>query len=284
MAASRRACSRRSVPSKDWLTPCTAASGPSFDHPGVFRIGMGTKSVTTVEAIQSLDAQIDDLVKTPPSPEELTRAKDAHPQLVHLQLRHAGKGAAREDGVRVLPLSSRLPRTLSRQHREDDFGRRCTRGAQVRPQGADGRCSSSATLREMGAQKLSLLGKVTPIDISIPGKAAPAARTPSSRGPLRRRAIPKAKRWRQSSCRPSAAKKGCRRQGGRTEVDERAHIRRREKSPIDSDNFVQYPDHVYSQLSTPHGPDDNGGVAGREYMAIRRPGRRDAGRRRRKRR
>lgn len=44
--------------------------GASFDHPGVFRIGMGTKSVTTVEAIQSLNAQIDDLVKTPPSAED----------------------------------------------------------------------------------------------------------------------------------------------------------------------------------------------------------------------
>ena len=51
--------------------------GTSFDHPGILRIAMGTKSESTVEAIQALYEQIDDLSKKPISDEESKRAKDA---------------------------------------------------------------------------------------------------------------------------------------------------------------------------------------------------------------
>ncbi|HZR55846.1 MAG TPA: pitrilysin family protein [Terriglobales bacterium] len=50
--------------------------GTGFDHPGMQRLSMGTKSTTTVESIQALYTQIDDLQKDPISEDEIKRAKD----------------------------------------------------------------------------------------------------------------------------------------------------------------------------------------------------------------
>jgi zinc protease len=51
--------------------------GSTFDHPGILRLSMGTKSQSTMEAIQGLDAEIDDLAKHPIGDDEIQRAKDA---------------------------------------------------------------------------------------------------------------------------------------------------------------------------------------------------------------
>jgi zinc protease len=51
--------------------------GTGFDHASMERLSMGTKSTTTVESIQALYAQIDDLQKQPISEEEIKRAKDS---------------------------------------------------------------------------------------------------------------------------------------------------------------------------------------------------------------
>ena len=50
--------------------------GMAFDHPGVFRLVLGTKSGTTVEAIHALYEELDNLEKNPATAEELKRAKD----------------------------------------------------------------------------------------------------------------------------------------------------------------------------------------------------------------
>jgi len=50
--------------------------GTAYDHVGVTRMAMGTKSQSTVEAIQALYEDIDDLQKNPISDEEIKRAKD----------------------------------------------------------------------------------------------------------------------------------------------------------------------------------------------------------------
>lgn len=50
--------------------------GSAFDHQGIVRLSMGTKSQSTVEAIQGLYGQIDDLAKHPVTKEEVQRAKD----------------------------------------------------------------------------------------------------------------------------------------------------------------------------------------------------------------
>jgi zinc protease len=51
--------------------------GSAFDHPGVVRLSMGTKSGSTVESIQALYEQIDGLAKNPISDDEIKRAKDS---------------------------------------------------------------------------------------------------------------------------------------------------------------------------------------------------------------
>lgn len=51
--------------------------GTGFDHPGIQRIAMGTKSQTTAEAIQGIYQEIDDLSTKPISDDELKRAKDS---------------------------------------------------------------------------------------------------------------------------------------------------------------------------------------------------------------
>jgi zinc protease len=50
--------------------------GYGWDRPGMTNIEMQTKSATTVDGIQALDNEIDDLQKNAATPEELKRAKD----------------------------------------------------------------------------------------------------------------------------------------------------------------------------------------------------------------
>jgi zinc protease len=51
--------------------------GTEYDHPGVLRLFMGTKSGTTAAAIDAFDAELDALKTNPATPEELTKAKEA---------------------------------------------------------------------------------------------------------------------------------------------------------------------------------------------------------------
>ena len=54
-----------------------AGIGATFDHPGIVRVSMSTKSATTVESIQALYKEIDGLQTNPISDDEIKRAKDA---------------------------------------------------------------------------------------------------------------------------------------------------------------------------------------------------------------
>jgi len=51
--------------------------GSAFDHPGIFRLAMGTKSATTAEAVEGLKQELQELINDPPMGEELRSAKDA---------------------------------------------------------------------------------------------------------------------------------------------------------------------------------------------------------------
>jgi len=51
--------------------------GSSFDHPGVVRFEMATKSASTIEAIQGIYKEIDDLPSHPITDEEIKSAKDS---------------------------------------------------------------------------------------------------------------------------------------------------------------------------------------------------------------
>jgi zinc protease len=48
-----------------------------WDHPAVYRLSMGTASKNTVKAVQALKEEIDGMIKNPPTPAELERAKEA---------------------------------------------------------------------------------------------------------------------------------------------------------------------------------------------------------------
>ena len=51
--------------------------GTAFDHPGILRISMGTKSESTVESIQAIYDEIDKLSSSPITEQEIRQAKDA---------------------------------------------------------------------------------------------------------------------------------------------------------------------------------------------------------------
>lgn len=51
--------------------------GTNFGHPGMLQVSMGTKSQSTIEAIQAAGEDIDDLAKQPITDDEIQRAKDA---------------------------------------------------------------------------------------------------------------------------------------------------------------------------------------------------------------
>ena len=53
------------------------AIGTAFDHPGILQLAMGTKSGTTVQSIQALYEQIDQLKTKPITDAEIARAKDS---------------------------------------------------------------------------------------------------------------------------------------------------------------------------------------------------------------
>lgn len=54
-----------------------AGIGAAFDHSGIVRVSMSTKSATTIESIQALYKEIDGLKTNPISDDEIKRAKDA---------------------------------------------------------------------------------------------------------------------------------------------------------------------------------------------------------------
>ena len=51
--------------------------GTGFDHPGILRFAMGTKSASTVESIQALYSEVDKLKTNPITDDEIKRAKDS---------------------------------------------------------------------------------------------------------------------------------------------------------------------------------------------------------------
>jgi zinc protease len=50
--------------------------GAAYDHPGIFQMAMGTKNGTTAASIDALYAELDAVQKSPPSADELKKAKD----------------------------------------------------------------------------------------------------------------------------------------------------------------------------------------------------------------
>ena len=152
--------------------------GMAFDHPGILRIAMGTKSDKTVTAIQALKEELDNLEENPATPEELKRAKDTI--LNSFIFEFAEKDQVLFERMTYefygypLDFLERFPPGI-RKVTADDVARVARKYV---------RKEKLATLvvgnpAEFG-QPLSALGPVVPIDISIPqGETAkPASNRP----------------------------------------------------------------------------------------------------------
>ena len=177
--------------------------GASFNHPGIFRIAMGTKSPTTVDAIQALYAELNGMLTAKPiTPEEVREAKDSILNRFIFNFDSKDKVL----GERMLYEYYGYPADYLERFRagiekstSDDANRVAHK--YVHPQ-------QFAVLvvgnqAEFG-KPLSSLGPVTPIDISIPPPGTPARRRMlrSPPSPTRKRA-----RWWKNSSAPSAAPK-----------------------------------------------------------------------------
>jgi zinc protease len=239
--------------------------GSAYDHPGIFRIGMGTKSSTTAEAVQSLNAQIDDLVKTPPSAEELTRAKDAILNSFIFNFDTPEKVLREKMAYEFyhypLDFLERYRTNIEKVTAED-----VARVAHKYVHKEEMPTLIVGNESEIGAQKLSQLGKVVPLDISIP--QGPPSGTQGSSQSAPTAGNPEGK---------ALARKFVQALGGAEKIARIKAVEQKSSSvrttpqgevSIESDNFVQYPDHVYSALSTPMGTMTMAATSSQSYMSM----------------
>ena len=158
--------------------------GTAFDHPGIFQMGVSTKSNTTATAMDALFEELDGLAKEPPTAEELKKAKDAI--LNSFIFRFDSKQKV---------LRERM--TLEFHNYPADFVERYRSGIEKVTQADVARVAEKYIHKEKLAilvvgksvdfdRPLSAFGPVTPVDITIPEMpgtkmAGPAASNPEGR-------------------------------------------------------------------------------------------------------
>jgi zinc protease len=153
--------------------------GAAFNHPGIFRIAMGTKNSTTVDAIQALHAELNGMLTVKPiTPEEVRDAKDSILNRFIFNFDSKDKVL----GERMLYEYYGYPADYLERFRAgiekstpDDANRVAHK--YVHPQQFAVLVVGNSA--EFG-KPLSSLGTVTPIDISIPPLGAPAAQSAQS--------------------------------------------------------------------------------------------------------
>jgi zinc protease len=140
--------------------------GSAFDHPGMLRIGMSTKSATTVKSIEALNAELNRLIKGGVTQAELKKAKDAILNSFIFEFDSKDKVLAermRYEFYGYPPNFLELFRTGIEKVTTADVDRVAKK--YVHPE--------KMAILVVGNSKdfdrsLSTLGKVTPIDVSIP--------------------------------------------------------------------------------------------------------------------
>lgn len=144
--------------------------GAGFDHPGISNISMGTKSQSTVQAIQALRDQLNKLLTQPITDAEVKEAKDAILNRFIFNFDTKGKVL----GERVLYEFYGYPADFLEQYRT---GIEKTTAADVNRVAHKYVHAAQFAVLVVGNQKefqtpLSTLGQVTPIDITIPEPGA----------------------------------------------------------------------------------------------------------------
>jgi zinc protease len=145
--------------------------GASFDHPGTFSIGMGTKSSSTVDAIQALRTELGNMLTHPATAEEVKEAKDSILNRFIFNFDSKSKVL----GERMLYEFYRYPADFLERYRA---GIEKTTPADVDRVAHKYIHSDQFAVLIVGNDKefvkpLSTLGTVTPIDISIPEGTTP---------------------------------------------------------------------------------------------------------------
>ena len=141
--------------------------GSAWDHPGMLALSIGTKSETTVDAIQGLYSEVDDLLRNPPTESELARAKDSILNSFIFNFDHPDKVLRERMAYEFygFPLDFlERYRAAVQKVKADDVDRVAHKYVHKDQLAAFVVGNSS----EFGKQ-LSSLGPVTPIDITIPG-------------------------------------------------------------------------------------------------------------------
>jgi zinc protease len=140
--------------------------GSSWDHPGVFQVGLGTKTETTVAGIEALLEEIDNLQKTPATADELKRAKDAI--LNSFVFRFDSKGKVLAEKV-LYEFYGYPPDFLERYRTAVDAVTAEDVARVARKYVHKDRLAILVVGKQSGFDKpLAGLGVVTPLDISIP--------------------------------------------------------------------------------------------------------------------
>ncbi len=218
--------------------------GADFDHPGLTRIGMGTKSGKTVEAIQALEEEIDGLTKRPPSEVELKKAKDSILNSFIFEF----DSKAKVMGERMTYEFYGYPADFLERYRG---GIEKVTLADVNRVAAKYIHKDQFAILVVGKasdfdQPLAKLGEVTTLDVSIPTPTAAAAAKPASSNPEGMALIAK-------------VVEGL---GGAEKVKSIKSIRGTAnlqfKTPqgdvqISGVETIVYPDHVHQQMTTPRG-------------------------------
>ncbi len=180
--------------------------GSAFDHPGIVRISMSTKSASTVESIQALYKQIDNLEKNPISDEEIKQAKDSILNSFVFNFDSPEKVLRERMAYEFYGYPA-------------DYLERYRTGIEKVGKEDVARAAAKYLHKEQLAvlvvgntaefdKPLSSLGSVTNVDITIPPPPARKARR-KKRLPNLLPPIQKAKRWLRRSSRPWAAWTSC---------------------------------------------------------------------------
>jgi zinc protease len=163
--------------------------GAAFDHPGIFRLGMGTKSENTVTAVQALKDELRNLNTNPITEAELKDAKDA---ILNRFIFHFDS-KEKVLGERMLYEFYGYPADFLERYRAgiekanvDDVNRVAKK--YVHPE--QFAVVVVGNQSEFG-KPLSALGPVTPVDISIPEPGATAAGGPAAAAGEQATAAPK---------------------------------------------------------------------------------------------
>ena len=219
--------------------------GSGWDHPGVFQVGLGTKSETTVAGIDALMEEIDNLQKVPVTADELKKAKDAI--LNSFVFRFDSRGKVLRE--KVLYEFYGYPPDFLEKYRTaveavtvDDVAR------VARQYVPTDRLAILVVGKQSAFDKpLSSLGTVTPIDISIPEPGAEKAAAAPAGSDEKGKAL---------LARVAAGLGGVERVRAVKSLRQKSSVKA--KTPqgemtIDVDSLTVFPDRMRQQMQTPMG-------------------------------